>query len=67
LGLPGLSTKIEESIAHDGEIDDPCKLWIEKMANAAENALTVRFSWTKTCYFLNRIIKIPLVIQSKLL
>jgi hypothetical protein len=38
LGLLGLSREIEESIAQGGEIDGPCKLRIEKMANAAENA-----------------------------
>jgi len=38
LGLPGLSREIEESIAQGREIDDPCKLRIEKMANVAENA-----------------------------
>ena len=37
-----LRKRIEESIAQGGEIDGPCKSYIQKLANAAENAFADR-------------------------
>jgi hypothetical protein len=40
--LMSLRKRIEESIAHSGVIDGPCKRDIQKLANVAENAFTNR-------------------------
>jgi hypothetical protein len=40
--LTSLRKQIEESIAQGGEMDGPCKNYIQKLANAAENAFTDR-------------------------
>jgi hypothetical protein len=37
-----LRKRIEESIAQGREIDAPCKIYIQKLANAAENAFADR-------------------------
>jgi hypothetical protein len=37
-----LRKRIEESIAHGGEIDAPCKSYIQKLANVAETAFADR-------------------------
>lgn len=37
-----LRKRIEKSIAQDGEIDAPCKRYIQKLANAVENAFAYR-------------------------
>jgi hypothetical protein len=40
--LMSLCKRIEKSIAQGGEIDAPCKSYIQKLANAAENAFADR-------------------------
>jgi hypothetical protein len=40
--LMSLRMRIEKSIAQSGEIDAPCKSYIQKLANAAENAFADR-------------------------
>jgi hypothetical protein len=67
--VPGREREIEESIAQGGEIDGPCKLRIEKMANAAENAFADRAILLdeNLLLFEQNNNKKPLVIQSKLL
>jgi hypothetical protein len=40
--LMSLRKRIEESIAQGRETDAPCKIYIQKLANAAENAFADR-------------------------
>lgn len=41
-GLMSLRRQIDDSIAQCGELDDPCKIYVQKLANAAENAFADR-------------------------
>ena len=60
--LMSLCKRIEESIAQDRELDGPCKSYIQRLANAAENAFaTERFSWARTCFSLSKTTKRLLV------
>jgi hypothetical protein len=41
-GLMPLRRQVDNSIAQCGELDNPCKLSVQKLANAAENAFADR-------------------------